>query len=249
MVCCRKKNIISHCLSTKTSTSNWVKNRKTPQAQRPGQHSNVPKMDSQYSRNLLVYSLFATRICLFHVIIAPSTCTFCSFPTFLDFIVYLLIFWSPWLCPSLSSSLFSHKTTAVILTYKPWKTAPESPRETTQLNKHMKRCSASLVPSKVQILSRGGITSHPSGWQSLDSDDVAVWKPVEQPELPDAAGRSADWHSCSASTWQDARGEEAHSLWPSTSPSGWRPQRNFKHTRRGTSSKLFLTLTGTHENL
>ena len=166
-VCCRK-NIISHCLSTKTSKSNWV-NRKTPQGQR-GLASTVMNPEySQYSRNLLVYSLFATRIHLFHLIIIPSTCIFCSSPIFF----FTLLFFFFGLSPSLSFSLFSHKTTSAILTYEPWKTAPKSRLETTQHNEHTKRCSASLVNSKGQILSHDDIISHPPHRQNLYSDDVS----------------------------------------------------------------------------
>lgn len=84
--------------------------------ERPGQGSNISGIYSQCSRYLLVDSLYATRIHLFHLIIP----LFCSVPIFLDF-----FFGSSWSSLSLPFSLFSHKTTTATLTYKPWKTAPK----------------------------------------------------------------------------------------------------------------------------
>ena len=159
----RKNNIISHCLSTRTSKSNWV-NRKTPQVQpcccshwkRPqtwfspkpssikqswNNASCLPStvihpkftLNTQDIFPIPVYNLFAPSLDLFHLIISSSY-IFHSILIFLDFFFGLPDF--PLHCPFL---YFQTKP------LQSWLSSPgkwlQSPWIKTQHNKHMKRCS------------------------------------------------------------------------------------------------------------
>lgn len=116
-------------------------------------------------------------------------CTFCSSPILLD------IFWVPFFC---LLPLFpqNHHCNPDLQTLE--NCSKPSGLKTTQCNKHIKRCSASLVNRKVQISNHEDSISHLSDGQNLKSNHVGcVCKPVEQLELPNTAGRNADWHGCS----------------------------------------------------
>lgn len=134
-------------------------------------------------------SRFWSIICLLHVLTSWS-----SFPQPLASIPSQP-FWtcsllSPWGSPCilfLSLSLFSDKAGKL-----PW--SPRIKTNPTQATRE--KMFSPLVNRRVNLLSHKDITSHPSDWHNIKTNNTGCLQARRAGELPSAAGWNANWHNC-----------------------------------------------------